>query len=198
MMKILVVNSSGRYHNSVSRMLTKTLLEKIQSVVYETEVIERDLMKTELPFVNEQMIGGLYIPERQRTQEQKSALTISDSLAQELIDADVLIFGLPIYNFTIPGAFKSYLDLVCRAGLTFQYTQAGPIGLLKNKQAYAIVTSGGTELGGPVDYSTRYLQHVMAFIGIENLEVIAADRLLFGSKAKIESALRHINSIELN
>jgi FMN-dependent NADH-azoreductase len=142
------------------------------------------------------MIGGFYIPAEQRTPEQQQALAFSDLLVQELMAADVLVIGAPIYNFGIPASLKSWVDLIARAGLTFKFSEAGPEGLLVGKKAYLVVTSGGVEVGSPYDLATPYLRQVLGFVGITDVEVISADRLNLLGEQPIGTAREAIRQIQ--
>ena len=112
-----------------------------------------------------------------------------------LLEADVLVIGAPIYNFSIPASLKAYFDLVARAGLTFKYTENRPEGLLKNKKAYIVVSSGGTEIGSDIDFAGNYIKHFLGFLGITDVEFVKLDQLMFGSEPKIESAHKVIEAI---
>lgn len=188
-MKVLKINSSGRYENSVSRDFTKRIInEKIKKKHNDVEVLERDLNCSFLPFVTETMIQGFYIPEEERSEAQKGALCVSDHLVEELKNSDVLVMGVPIYNFGIPASLKAYIDLVCRVGLTFSYSKEGPKGLLTHLKAYLVIVSGGTEVGSDIDFASNYIKHVLSFIGIEDAEIIPVDRLIFDKKQSKERA----------
>ena len=100
-----------------------------------------------------------------------------DELVSELKNADVLVIGVPVYNFSIAATLKAWIDMIARARLTFQYTENGPVGLLEGKKAYLVVATGGVPIGGPMDFATPYLRHALSFIGITDVEIIAADRL---------------------
>lgn len=119
---------------------------------------------------------------------QRAALSLSDRLVQELMEADVLVISVPLYNFTIPAALKAWIDLVARAGMTFRYTDAGPEGLLRVERAYLILASGGVEAGSRTDFASEYLRHVLRFLGINDVTVIAADRLALRGDAAVEQA----------
>lgn len=175
--KLLKINSSGRVNGSVTRELTEDVVKLLQTKD-DYEVIERDVAKG-LPFVNETIINGFYTPVENQTEDQKNQLRISDELVQEFKDADVLVFGFPIYNFGIPASLKAYIDLVGRVGHTFKYTENGPVALLPSRKTYLVVASGGTPVGSGWDYATNYFKHVLGFLGIreDDIELIAADTL---------------------
>ncbi len=175
-MNILRIDSSARYEHSVSRQLTDELIAKLKQQQSDAQVTTRDVAKG-LPFVDAAMVTAYNTPDEDRTPEQKEILQLSDELVAELQAADIVVIGVPIYNFSVPATLKAYIDLVARANLTFSYTSEGPKGLLRDRPTYLIVTSGGTPVGSDVDYASGYLKHVLSFIGIQSVEIIAADSL---------------------
>jgi FMN-dependent NADH-azoreductase len=173
---ILEIASSGRTGDSVSRALSRDLIAAMGDRFGSIKRVQRDLNDA-LPFVDEDWISANFTPEEARTAEQRKVLALSDQLVEELKQADTLVIGVPIYNFSIPAALKAWIDLTARARLTFRYTAKGPRGLLEGKKAYLIVASGGVPVGSPVDFATPYLRHALAFMGIDDVEIIAAERL---------------------
>jgi len=127
--------------------------------------------------ITEDWIGANFTPADQRSDEQRQILALSDSLVDEIARADTLVIGLPIYNFSVPASFKAWIDLVARVGLTFAYTETGPKGLLTGKRAIIAVASGGTTVGSDADFATGYVRHVLGFIGITDVTLIAADAM---------------------
>ena len=174
--RILEVSSSGRIAGSVSRLLSRDLIAAMEDRFGAVDHVQRDLNNT-LPFVDEAWINANFTPDDERSTEQRKTLALSDELVAELKQADTLVIGVAMYNFSIPAALKAWIDLTARARLTFRYTDKGPVGLLEGKKAYLIVASGGVPVGSPVDFATPYLRHALAFIGITDIEIIAADRL---------------------
>ena len=120
-------------------------------------------------------------------------LAESDTLVAELEAADVLVIGTPIYNFAIPAALKAWFDQVARPRVTFRYTEDGSVGLLGGKKAYIVVASGGVPVGSPVDFATPYIRHMLGFLGISDVEIVAADSLLSRGDEAIEAARTDIN-----
>ncbi len=161
----------------------------------EATVVSRDLGKGELPLLSPEMVGAFYTSPTDRSAEQKALLEVSDTLVAELREADVLIFGVPIYNFGVPGALKAYFDLVARVGLTFQYTDQGPRGLLKNKRAYVVITSGGTGLGSTADFASGHVRQFLNFLGIAAVEFINASQLLFGAEQVLAKANAQVEAL---
>ena len=106
----------------------------------------------------------------------------------EIKAADVVLIGLPIYNFGVPAALKAWIDLVARAGVTFRYTESGPVGLLAGKRAIVTVASGGTEAGSDIDFATPYIRHALKFIGITDVLFVKADRLAVNPEGTLKAA----------
>lgn len=167
MSRILILNSSVRQTDSVSALASATvaasLLEKDPLACVQT----RELGSEKLPYVDNAWVTANLTPENARSASDRDILAKSDELIGQLKWADVIIFGCPMYNFTIPATLKTYLDLVCRRGHTFDYTKDGPVGLLKGKTAYICLATGGVDPLSPADHVTPYLKHICKFLGIE-------------------------------
>ena len=188
---VLRIDSSARHEGSVSRGLTDRVVERLGA----ERVIVRDLDAEPVPHVSTDWAAGAYTPEADRTTEQRTALAISDALIEELEAADVVVIGLPVYNFAVPAALKAWMDQVARVGVTFRYTESGPVGLLENKRAILVVASGGTEVGSPIDFATPYARHFLGFLGITDVDVVASDRLMMdpeASNARAEADLERL------
>ncbi len=191
-LRVLRIDASSRYQGSVTRRLVDDFMAVLQKHYKKIHIQQRDLIHDNLPFINEEWISANFTKAEQRTAEQRVVLAQSDSLVEQMQDADILVFGVPIYNFSVPASLKAWIDLVARAGLTFRYTENGPIGLLNNKKAYLILASGGTPIGGAIDYASGYLRHVMGFLGIRDVELISAERLNADGADSQQSAQRQI------
>ncbi len=176
-LNILHVAASGRTEGSVSRELARTFLADLNAAGVRTAVVDRDLGGG-VPHVDEDWINANFTPAEDRSAEQSARLGHSDRLVAELKAADVIVISTPIYNFSIPAALKAWIDLIARARVTFQYTETGPVGLLENKRAVIAVASGGTAVGSPQDFAVGYLKHLLGFIGVNDVCVIAADQLM--------------------
>ncbi|MFK7800949.1 MAG: FMN-dependent NADH-azoreductase [Anaerolineae bacterium] len=188
-LNILHIEASGRYQNSVSRELGKQIVAKLTKQYPDTVVVDRDLLTSNVPFINETMIGGYFTPPENQTEAQAASIKVSNEYVEELKAADVLVIGAPIYNFSVPGVLKAYFDLISRAGLTFAYTENGPKGLLNPaKKAFVVVTSGGTPINSDWDFATRYVIHFLNFLGISDVEIITADQTGENTAEKIEAA----------
>ena len=172
-LKILEISASARYEGSISRDLTTDLINALEDRNGSVDIKRRDLSKG-LPFVDEEWIAANTTPEEERTEDHRLTLVRSDELVAEVQDAHVLVIGTPIYNFSVPAVLKAWIDMICRARLTFRYTETGPQGLLTGKKAYVLVPSGGVEMGSAVDFATPYLRHALGFIGISDVEFVGA------------------------
>jgi FMN-dependent NADH-azoreductase len=186
-LKILEIAASGRNEGSVSRTLSSDLVGALEERHGNIELTRRDLNKG-LPFVDEAWIAANFTAAEERSAEQHAVLAESDALVAELKAADVVVMGVPIYNFGVPAALKAWIDMVARARLTFHYTEDGPKGLLEGKQAYVVIASGGVPVDSAVDFATPYLRHALGFIGITDVEVIAAERLNSRADESIDAA----------
>ena len=170
MTTVLHINASGTRTGSISRAATARLLQALSP----TQVITRDLAETPLPQVDETWITTRLIPETDLTAQDQDVLALSDALIAELKQADIVLIGMPIYNFGMPAALKAWIDLIARPKVTFRYTENGPLGLLTGKKAIVAVASGGVPVGAPLDFATPHLQQVLQFIGIDDIAVHTA------------------------
>ena len=186
-LNVLEVAASGRNDGSVSRMLSADLIAALEERHGRITLTRRDLNKG-LSLVDEAWINANFTAAEERSAEQRAVLAESDALVAELKAADVLVIGAPIYNFGVPAALKAWIDMVARARLTFRYTENGPKGLLDGKKAYLVVASGGVPVDSAVDFATPYLRHALAFIGIDDIEVIAAEQLNSKAEESIDAA----------
>lgn len=182
--RILRIDSSARNLGSVTRSLADETIERLAEVGPIT-LNSRDVA-TGLPFVDEDWVSANFTPADARSETHIAKLALSDSLVNEIQNSDTIVISTPIYNFGIPATLKAWIDMICRAGVTFRYSENGPVGLLEGKRAILLIASGGTAVGSPVDFATPYLKQALAFIGITDVTVIAADAL--GSQAEEKRA----------
>jgi FMN-dependent NADH-azoreductase len=189
MSNILHITASIRGNEeSVSRSLSKTLVEGLAARSGAT-VASRDLAANDLPFIDAARFAANLTPHADRSEERHDLAAIGDTLIAELEAADTIVFGVPVYNFSVPATVKAWADLVARAGTTFRYTANGPEGLLTGKKAYIAIASGGMPVGSPVDFMTPWLTHFLGFLGITDVEIIAADAIMgAGGEEKIAAA----------
>jgi len=189
--RILEINASGRRSDSVSRKLTRELVDALGARHRDTEVVRRDLAEG-IGLVDEDWIAANFTAEEDRDATHRERLAESDGLVAELEAADVVVIGTPIYNFGVPASLKAWVDMIARARLTFRYTENGPEGLLRGKKAYVVVASGGVPVDSAVDFATPYLRQALRFVGIDDVEVVAADRLNLQARDSINKARRRI------
>jgi len=171
---ILQINSSSRYHDSITRQVAELVVNNLSNE--NSTIINRDLAKG-LPFIDEQWIGANFTVPEDRNDQHKATLSFSDSLVNELQQAEHIVIASPIYNFSLPAVLKAWIDLIARARLTFQYTANGPEGLLKNKKAYIVIASGGVPVGSSMDFASPYLKQALAFVGITDVTIIDANNI---------------------
>lgn len=193
---ILRVDSSGRHDGSQTRLLTDEFVESLSQTVSINEIKVRDVSEG-VEFVDHNWIAANFTDEASRTQAQKERLKTSDQLVAELEVADLIVIGVPVYNFGVPAALKAWIDQVARARKTFQYTENGPVGLLRDKKAVIIAASGGTEINSTIDFAVPYLIHVLGFLGIDDVDVIKAGQLMMDSQSGLENAKEQISNFEL-
>lgn len=191
MTKILLINSSVRQNDSVSRKVTREFVQKWQAREPGVVVTERDVAAQPLPHLTEQTLGAFFTPVEQRTPEQADIAKLSETLVQELFDADVIVIGAPMYNFSITSGLKAWIDHVARAGVTFKYGESGPVGLLQGKKVYVFTAAGGVYSAGPaqsMDFLGTYLRTVLGFIGLTDITFVSSEGLAMG-EVGVEKAL---------
>lgn len=177
-LKVLRIDSSVRGEGSVTRRVADALIAGLERSEGPIDLRVRDLASQPPRLLDPDWVKASFTPTEERGEAERAALAESDALVAELKAADLLVIGVPIYNFGIPAALKAWVDLVARARVTFRYTEQGPVGLLTGKRAYLAVASGGTPVGSAIDFATGYLRHVLGFLGITEVEVVAAERVV--------------------
>ena len=187
----LRIDASARKTGSTTRALTDQVIAKLAPASIATV----DLLETPVPQIDEAWIGANFTPAADRTDAQNARLALSDTLVGQLVAADTIVIGLPIYNFGVPAALKAWIDHVARAGLTFQYTADGPRGLLTGKTAVLVIASGGTAIGSGIDFATDYMKHVLGFLGIEDVTVVGADRMVVDPEAAMQTATAQVDAL---
>ena len=192
-MKIYQIDSSARKEGSTSRALAKKLLDKIKNP--NDEIIYRDL-NDDMVFVSGLTESGMNIDEKDQNDHHKKMFELSDQLVKELKESDVIIISAPIYNYGPPATLKAWSDLAARVGETFRFKSNGRReGLLKNKKAYLVITSGGTKLNSKEDFLTPWLKFILNFFGIEKIDTINADQMALDYEKSIKEAEEQIEKI---
>jgi len=198
-MNILQINSSARADGSHSTQLARTVVDRLRAAATDGQAIAltvRDLGQTPHPELNEATLQALFTHSEQRPPAQAARVALDDALIAELQAADVVVLGVPMYNFGVPAALKNWIDAISRAKVTFQYTASGPEGLLKGKKIYIVLTRGGQYRNTPSDTQVPYLRTVLSFLGMTDIQFIYAEGLALGADAEQQSLASARQQIE--
>src|SRR5277367_2268505 len=188
MTTLLQLNSSIHNGGGQSSQLANKFVAAFKANHPDVEVIKRDLAGAgAIPHLTAERFGAFLTKPESRTAMQLSDVAISDALIEELQRADVIVLGLPLYNFGIPSSLKAYFDHVARAGITFKYTEKGPVGLLTGKKVYVFAARGGMYVGTPLDTQTGYVRDFLRFLGLNDVEFVYAEGLAISPESKATS-----------
>ncbi len=177
MSKLLHIKASVFGDNGQSNQLANRYIDQWQQKLLGNEVVVRDLVADAIPHLDGEVVGAFFTPEEQRSEQQNAIVAFSDTLIQEIRDADEIVLGLPLYNFGVPSQMKAYFDHLARAGVTFKYTETGPVGLIDDKPVRVFATRGGLYKDTGMDHQVPFLKQFLGFIGLNNVEVIYAEGL---------------------
>jgi FMN-dependent NADH-azoreductase len=183
-MNILQINSSARTVGSHSTRLANDVVQRLQASHGETALTLRDLGRTPHPALDEAALQALFTPADQRSPAQAARVAQDDALIAEVQAADVLVLGVPMYNFGVPAALKNWIDAIARAGVTFKYTDKGALGLLAGKKVYVTLARGGLYRDTPADTQVPYLKTVLGFLGMTDIQFVYAEGLAMGPEAE--------------
>jgi FMN-dependent NADH-azoreductase len=183
-MHILQINSSARGQASHSTRLANRIVERLRDADPEATLTLRDLRLQPHPVLDEATLGALFTPAVQRTPEQAARVALDDALIAEVQAADVIVLGVPMYNFGVPASLKNWIDAIARVGVTFRYTLKGPEGLLKGKKVYLALSRGGKYRNTPADTQVPYLKTVLGFLGLTDIAFVYAEGLAMGPDAE--------------
>ena len=198
MQTLLQIKSSIYSDNGESTRLANRFVKGWSATNPAGTVIVRDLMAEPVPHLDAARFGALVSKPENRTEQQAQVVAYSDALIDELRRADVIVLGLPMYNFGVPSTLKAYFDHVARAGVTFRYGERGPVGLLTGKKVLVFAARGGLYQGTPRDTQTTYVRDFLAFLGMTDVEFIYAEGLAMGPAAKdgaLEKAHAHVDRL---
>ena len=190
-MNILQVNSSIRGAASASTRIAKTIVAHLQASDPAARVTVRELH--DQPLLDPSTLGAIFTPAESRDSDQSARVAIDDATIAQVKDADVLVLAVPMYNFGVPVQLKAWIDSICRAGVTFRYTPAGPEGLLTGKKVYVALSRGGVYRDTALDSQTPYLKAVLGFLGMTDVTFIHAEGLSKGPEA-VEKAFSDAES----
>jgi FMN-dependent NADH-azoreductase len=191
---ILSISASSNPLGSTSLKLSQQVEALLDQHHTEVNLIKRDVSQN-LPLINAEWIAASYTPNADRSDAQNKLLTLSNELIEELKAADEIIIATPMYNFSVPGGLKAWIDLIARVGETFQYTDEGPQGLVENKPVTLIISTGGVPIGSPMDFVTPYLKQVLGFIGITDVNVVSAEGMNVSPEASLQKANEQIEQL---
>jgi len=186
--RILRIDSSSSHDHSITRRLGDEVVRRLSQIHPDAGLKKRDLSGG-IGFVSESWVQASMTSPDERTREQQEILAGSDELVHELDSSDFIVITAPVYNFSVPAVLKAWIDMVCRARLTFRYSENGPVGLLKDRPVYLVMASGGVSFGSPVDFASGYLRHILGFIGIRDVRLVYAERTNANSSASENAAL---------
>ena len=192
MKKVLVLNSSLNGENGNSTKLTNTFVSQLTEQD-QVAITVRDLSSDAIDHLTQTEMAAWMTDVNERSDEQKALAAISDELIGELNDNDLIVIGMPMYNFGIPSTFKTWIDRIARAGITYKYTEQGAVGLLENKKVVVLAARGGVYQGSDIDTQTKYLKDVLGFVGMTDVDFIYAEGLAMpGAEQSLEAAQENI------
>lgn len=197
MKTLLQINSSLFGDNGNSSSLSNAFVNDWKLAHPDGKVIVRDLAKDPIPHLNAAIVSAFFTPAESRTTEQQAFVAFSDQLIAELTSADAVVIGVPLYNFGVPSTLKAYFDQLARAGVTFKYTETGPVGLLADKPVTVIAARGGFHKGQPSDSQTAFLTTFLGFLGLKSVEIIYAEGLSIADakEQSLNSAREQIHTV---
>ena len=196
MQNVLVINSSLNGAAGNSAKLAAEFVEKLRNTHPGVTVTQRDLVAMGLPHLASEEMQAWMTPAEERSAEQRALAGLSDQLIAELKAHDVIVVGMPMYNFGVPSVFKAWIDRIARAGVTFRYTETGPVGLLEGKKVVITAARGGQYVGTSMDTQSKYLKDVFGFIGIRDVEFVYAEGLNMGlAETALQQASQSIEAI---
>lgn len=194
--RVLRIDSSVSGSQGQSSLLADELIKTIQQK-HAIEVTRRDLNAQPFPHLNGEILAALGMSSEQRTPEQQAWASSADQVIDELKNSDILVMAMPMYNFGVPSTVKAWMDYAARAGETFQYTQNGPEGLLKNKTAYILSTRGGMHYGQASDGQTVVVDTFLNFLGIKKIHWVYAEGIAMRDhkSSTMDHAKEHIHEL---
>ena len=185
MTTLLQINASINNGNGESSRLANQFVAAFHKRHPKATIVVRDVAAAEpVPHLNAERFGAFITKPEQRSAAQQAVVAYSDALINELKQADVIVLGLPMYNFGVPSQLKAYFDHIARIGVTFEYTEKGPVGKLTDKKVYVFAARGGVYEGTPMDTQTSYVRDFLRFLGMTHVEFIYAEGLNMGPQSK--------------
>jgi FMN-dependent NADH-azoreductase len=197
---LLQLNTSMFSTEGQSSRLAEEFVAGWRELNRKGEVIVRDLARDPVPHLDAGRFQSFLAKPGERTPEQQQVVAYSDGLIDEIRRADVVVLGLPMYNFGVPSTLKAYFDHLARVGETFRYTEQGPVGLLTGKKVYVFATRGGQYAGTPADSETSYVKHFLSFLGLSDVQFIYAEKLAISDadkQAAVAQARKAIGQLDI-
>jgi FMN-dependent NADH-azoreductase len=184
-MTLLQINASLNNGNGQSSQLANQFVAAFRKRHPDAKIVVRDVAAADpVPHLDAERFGAFTTKPEQRNTRQRAMVAYSDALIDELRQAEVIVLGLPMYNFGVPSQLKAYFDHIARAGVTFNYTEKGPVGQLTGKKVYVFATRGGLYAGTPMDTQTRYVRDFLGFIGMSDVEFVYAEGLAVSPQSR--------------
>jgi FMN-dependent NADH-azoreductase len=196
MTTLLQINASINDDNGQSSQLANQFVAAFRTRHLEPKIVVRNIAAADpVPHLNAERFGAFITKPEERTEAQHAVVAYSDALINELKQADVIVLGLPMYNFGVPSQLKAYFDHIARAGATFKYTETGPLGLLTGKKVYVFAARGGLYAGTPMDTQTSYVRDFLRFLGMADVDFIYAEGLAISPQSKETSLAKAVAEI---
>ncbi|MGJ3258263.1 MAG: FMN-dependent NADH-azoreductase [Rhodospirillales bacterium] len=202
-MKTLLVLDTSPRRDAVSRQLTDRFIERVSAKYPDARIIHRDIGASPLAHIDDELIDALRKNPDSLTERQQQARQASDQMIDEMNEADAIVVGAPMHNFTVSGALRTWIDHVARPGKTFGYDpETGPKGLIGDKPVFVLSTRGGKYGDGdpenphPADFQSAYLRHIFGFMGLKDVRIIAANGMDMGPEPRAEGLAQATASID--
>ncbi|WP_421843425.1 FMN-dependent NADH-azoreductase [Marinobacter algicola] len=196
MKNILVITASIFGQDGQSSRLVSQTLEQLRQTYGDIQTTYRDLSAEPVPHLDAERFGAFLASADDRDGSQQGVVDYSDLLISEVVDADVIVMGVPMYNFGVPSVLKAYFDHIARAGITFRYTANGPVGLLEDRPVYILAARGGLYAGTPNDSQTPFIRSFLGFVGLKDVHFVYAEGLNMGDDRKENSLQEAGRAIE--
>jgi len=196
MTTLLQIHASINEGNGQSSQLANQFVSAFRKRRPDAKIVIREVSAADpVPHLNAERFAAFLTESERRSAEQHAVVAYSDALIDELRAADVIVLGLPMYNFGVPSQLKAYFDHIARAGVTFKYTEKGPVGLLTGKKVYVFAARGGLYAGTPLDTQTAYVRDFLGFLGMSDVEFVYAEGLAISPQSKEVSLAKAVAEI---
>ena len=188
MTTLLQIKASISHDQGLSSQLANNFVAAYRTAHPEAKVLVREVASggEPVPHLNGERFGAFITKPEERNDAQHAVVAYSDALIDELKRADIVVIGLPMYNFGVPSQLKAYFDHIARAGMTFKYTATGPVGLLTGKKVYVFAARGGLYAGSALDTQTGYVRDFLAFLGMTDVQFVYAEGLAVSPESREE------------